>query len=132
MLSLKIRALSKVFPVSDKGSLFIIAYKFHDVLIALVLAILIVISLVLGQITGFLLIAFSSNSIVVGTDSIVSMPLYTIVIVLELYIGLFASFVIIDISVLSGGVFSRFSELLPFSSAKTTSDFSLMILTVNY
>lgn len=46
-LSLKIRALSKVFPVSDKGSLFIIAYKFYVVLIALVLAISIVISLVL-------------------------------------------------------------------------------------
>lgn len=60
---LKIRALSKVFPVSDKGSLFIIAYKFHAVLIALVSAILIVISLVLGKIAGFLLIAFSSNSI---------------------------------------------------------------------
>lgn len=99
-----------LFPVFDKGSLFIIAYKFNAVLIALVLAISIVISLVLGQITGFLLIAFSSNSIVVGADSIVSMPLYTIVIVLELYIGLFTSFVIIDISVLSGGVFSRFSE----------------------
>lgn len=62
-LSLKIRALSKVFPVSDKGSLFIIAYKFHAVLIALVLAISVVISLVLGKIMGFLLIAFSSNSI---------------------------------------------------------------------
>ena len=109
-LSLKIRALSKVFPVSDKGSLFIIAYKFHAVLIALVSAISIVISLVLRKITGFLLIAFSSNSIVVGADSIVSSPLYTIVIVLELYIGLFASFVIMDIFVLSGGVFSRFSE----------------------
>lgn len=46
-LSLKIRALSKVFSVSDKGSLFIIAYKFYAVLIALVLAISIVISLVL-------------------------------------------------------------------------------------
>lgn len=46
-LSLKIRALSKVFPVSDKGSLFIIAYKFHAVFIALVSAISIVISLVL-------------------------------------------------------------------------------------
>ena len=60
-LSLKIRALSKVFPVSDKGTLFIIAYKFYAVLIALVSANSIVISLVLWQITGFLLIAFSSN-----------------------------------------------------------------------
>ena len=62
-LSLKIMALSKVFPVSDKGSLFIIAYKFYAVLIDLVLVISIVISLVLRQITGFLLIAFISNSI---------------------------------------------------------------------
>lgn len=62
-LSLKIRALSKVLPVSDKGSLFIIANKFYAVLIALVPAILIVISLVLEKITGFLLIAFSSISI---------------------------------------------------------------------